>query len=57
MILVSQQGDKMPYVLRMRFTNASSNEAEYETVLHGMRMAKACGASRINIRRNSNLMV
>jgi ribonuclease HI len=57
MILVSQQGDKMPYVLWMHFTNASSNEADYETILHGMRMAKSCGTSRINIRRNSNLMV
>jgi hypothetical protein len=40
----------------MRFTNPSNNEAEYEAVLHGMRMAKACGATRIKIHRDSNLI-
>jgi ribonuclease HI len=51
-ILVSPQGD----VLRMRFANPSNNEAEYEVVLHGMRMAKACGATRIKIHGDSNLI-
>ena len=45
-ILTSPKGDKMRYVLRMRFEKASNNEAEYEAVLHGMRMAQACGATR-----------
>jgi hypothetical protein len=44
-VLVSPQGDKMRYVLRMCFSNPSNNEAEYEAVLHGMRMAKACGTT------------
>ena len=48
-ILTSPQGDKMKYVLRMTFLNASNNEAEYEALLHGMRMAKACGATRLRI--------
>jgi ribonuclease HI len=55
-VLVSPQGDKMRYVLRMRFANPSNNEAEYEAVLHGMRMAKACGATCIKIHRDSNLI-
>jgi ribonuclease HI len=55
-ILVSPQGDKMRYVLRMQFANPSNNEAEYEAVLHGMRMAKACGTTRINIHGDSNLI-
>jgi ribonuclease HI len=55
-VLVSPQGDKMRYVLRMRFANPSNNEAEYEVVLHGMRMAKACGATRIKIHGDSNLI-
>jgi ribonuclease HI len=55
-VLVSPQGDKMHYVLCMRFANPSNNEAEYEAVLHGMRMAKACGATRIKIHRDSNLI-
>jgi hypothetical protein len=46
----------MRYVLRMRFTNPLNNEAEYEAVLHGMRMAKACGATRIKIHGKSNLI-
>jgi hypothetical protein len=41
----------------MRFANPSNNEAEYEAVLHGMRMAKACGATRIKIHEDSNLIV
>jgi hypothetical protein len=40
----------------MRFANPSNNEAEYEAILHGMRMAKACGATRIKIHGNSNLI-
>jgi ribonuclease HI len=28
----------------MSFPQASNNEAEYEALLHGMKMAKACGA-------------
>jgi hypothetical protein len=40
----------------MHFANLSNNEAEYEAVLHGMRMAKACGATRIKIHGDSNLI-
>jgi hypothetical protein len=40
----------------MRFANPSNNEAEYEAVLHGMRMAKACGTTRIKINGDSNLI-
>jgi ribonuclease HI len=41
----------------MRFANPSNNEAGYEAVLHGMRIAKACGATRIKIHGDSNLIV
>jgi hypothetical protein len=40
----------------MRFPNPLNNEAEYEAVLHGMRMAKACGAIRIKIHGDSDLI-
>jgi hypothetical protein len=53
---MSPQGDKMRYILRMRFANPSNNEAEYEAVLHGMHMAKACGATCIKIHGDSNLI-
>ena len=55
-ILTSPQGDKLKYILRMQFT-ASNNEAEYEALLHAMRMAKACGAKRLIIYGDSKLVV
>jgi ribonuclease HI len=55
-VLVSPQGDRMRYILCMHFSNPSNNEAEYEAVLHGMRMAKAYGATRIKIHGDSNLI-
>jgi ribonuclease HI len=56
-VLISPQGDKLKYVLRMSFPQASNNEAEYEALLHGMKMAKACGATRLKIFGDSNLIV
>jgi ribonuclease HI len=56
-VLISPQGDKLKYVLRMSFPQASNNEAEYEALLHGMKMAKACGATRLKIFWDSNLVV
>ena len=41
----------------MNWKNASNNEAEYEALIHGMRMAKACGVTRIIIYGVSNLAV
>jgi hypothetical protein len=41
----------------MNFPQASNNEAEYEALLHGMKMAKACGATRLKIFGDSNLVV
>src|SRR3954467_7164656 len=55
-ILTSPQGDKMKYVLRMKF-RASNNEAEYEALIHSMKMAKICGATRLVIYSDSNLVV
>jgi ribonuclease HI len=56
-VLISPQGDKLKYVLRMSFPQASNNEAEYEALLHGIKMAKACGATRLKIFGYSNLVV
>jgi ribonuclease HI len=56
-VLISPQGDKLKYVLRMSFAHASSNEAEYKALLHGMRMAKACGATHLRIFGDSNLVL
>jgi ribonuclease HI len=56
-VLISPQGDKLKYVLRMSFPQASNNEAEYEALLYGMKMAKACGATRLKIFGDLNLVV
>ena len=56
-ILTSPKGDRMMYILQMNWKNASNNEAEYEALIHGMRMAKVCGATRIIIYGDSNLVV
>jgi ribonuclease HI len=56
-VLISPQGDKLKYVLRMSFPHASNNKAEYEALLHSMRMAKACGATCLKIFGDSNLVV
>jgi ribonuclease HI len=56
-VLISLQGDKLKYVLRMSFPRASNNEAKYEALLHGMKMAKACGATRLKIFGDSSLVI
>jgi ribonuclease HI len=56
-VLTSPRGDRTLYVLRVNFLNASNNEAEYEALIHGMRMANACGATRLVIYGDSNLVV
>jgi ribonuclease HI len=56
-VLISPQGDKLKYVLRMSFPQDSYNEAEYEALLHGMKMAKVCGATRLKIFGDLNLVV
>jgi hypothetical protein len=56
-VLISPQSDKLKYVLRTSFPQASNNEAEYKVLLHGMKMAKAYGATRLKIFRDSNLIV
>jgi ribonuclease HI len=41
----------------MSFPQASNNEAEYEALLHGMRMVKLYGATLLKVFRDSNLVV
>ena len=56
-VLISPKGQKLKYILQIDFKKASNNEAEYEALFHGMRMAKACGATRLIIYGDSNLVV
>jgi ribonuclease HI len=41
----------------MNFSLLIKNEAEYEALLHGMCMDKACGATRLDIYGYPNLVV
>ena len=56
-VLISPKGDKLKYVLQMDFPTPSNNEAEYEALIHGMRMAKNCGATHLMIYGDSYLVV
>src|SRR3954470_6565543 len=56
-VLISPKGEKLKYVLQVNFDKASNKEAEYEALLHQMRMAKACGATLLIIYDDSNLVV
>lgn len=56
-VLISPKGDKLRYVLAMTFAKPSNNEAEYEALIHGMKMAKACGATRLMIYGDSYLVM
>ncbi|WP_369294476.1 reverse transcriptase-like protein, partial [Klebsiella pneumoniae] len=55
-ILISPQGDKMKYVMRIQFT-ASNKKAKYEALIHRMWMAKSYGAKRLIIYDDSKLVV
>ena len=46
----------MRYVLQIHFT-CTNNVAEYESLLHGLRLAKEMGISRINCFGDSDLVV
>jgi hypothetical protein len=41
----------------MSFPQASNNEAEYEALLNGKKMAKPCVATQLKIFRDSNLVI
>src|SRR4051812_6151943 len=55
-ILTSPKGDKLRYTLQIHFA-ASNNVAEYETLVHGLRLAKELGIRRILCYGDSDLIV
>jgi ribonuclease HI len=54
-VLTSSKGYKMQYVLQMHFL-ASNNVAEYEALVHGLKMAKQIGIRRILCFGDSDLV-
>jgi ribonuclease HI len=55
-ILTSPKGDKLLYVLQIHF-RVSNNVAEYEALVHGLKLAKEIGIRRILCFKDSDLVV
>ena len=55
-ILTSPKGEKLKYVLQIHFT-ASNNVAEYEALVHGIKLAKEISIRRILCYGDSDLVV
>ena len=55
-VLTSPKGDKLRYTLQIHFA-ASNNVAEYEALIHGLRLAKELGIRRILCYGDSDLVV
>jgi hypothetical protein len=55
-VLISPKGDKLHYMLQIHFTT-SNNVAEYEALIHGLKLAKEIGIQRILCFGDSDLMV
>ena len=55
-VLTSPTGDTVQYVLQILYTD-SNNAAEYEALLHGLRMAVSMGFQRLEVRWDLNLAI
>src|SRR4051812_46422489 len=55
-VLVSPRGDKLRYVLQIHF-DSSNNEAEYEALLYGLRMAISLRVRHLMVYGDSDLVV
>ncbi|XP_019194841.1 PREDICTED: uncharacterized protein LOC109188642 [Ipomoea nil] len=55
-MLITPEGFRLYYALSYLFPT-SNNEAEYEAVLNGLRLAKALGVERLRIKTDSRLVV
>src|SRR5207237_988698 len=55
-VLISPTGERLKYVLQIYFP-VSNNAAEYEPLLHGLRIAISLGIRRLVVRGDSELVV
>ena len=55
-VLTSPRGDQLHYVLQVHFA-ASNNVAEYEALVHGIKLAKEIGIRNIECFGDSDLVV
>ena len=55
-LFISPKGEQLKYVFQILF-EVSNNEAEYETLLHGLRLAISLGIKRLFVYGDSLLVV
>ena len=55
-VLKSPTGDTIQYVLQILYTD-SNNAAEYEALLHVLRMAVSMGIQRLEVHEDPNLAI
>ncbi|XP_075665550.1 uncharacterized protein LOC142635242 [Castanea sativa] len=55
-IVASPENDILKYGVQLQFPT-TNNEAEYETIFTGLRIAKALGVKNLKLRTNSKLIV
>ena len=55
-LFISPTGEKLKYVLQILF-EVSNNEAEYEALLHGLRLAISLEIKRLHVFGDSKLVI
>ena len=55
-VLISPTGERLTYVLQIYFP-ASNNVAEYEALLHGLRITISLGIRRLAVHGDSELVI
>jgi ribonuclease HI len=55
-LLISPTGEQLKYVLQI-FWKVSNNEAEYEALLHGLRLASSLGIKRLLVYGDSAVVI
>jgi ribonuclease HI len=55
-IIISPTGDRMEHAIRLLF-QATNNVAEYEALIHGLKIASELGACRLFVREDSEMVV
>jgi ribonuclease HI len=55
-LLISPMGEQLKYVLQI-FWKVSNNEAEYEALIHGLRLAASLGIKQLLVYGDSALVI
>ena len=55
-LFISSRGEKVKYVLQLLF-KATNNAAEYEALIHGLRIAASLGIKRLLAYGNSKVII